>query len=1103
MIAIFIGISCTDKPSADTLFTSIPSTSSGIYFRNNVTDTDSLNILDYLYYYNGAGLAAGDINNDGLVDLYFVSNLEPNKLYLNKGNLEFEDITAKAGVAGSGEWNTGVNMTDVNGDGYLDIYLSTVGAKLISNGKTIRGKNQLFVNNGDMTFSEKAAEYGLDYEGYSTQVVFFDYDKDGDPDMFLLNHSVHSNENYGDSSIRSKLSAESGDKLFRNDNGHFFDVTSGSGIISSSIGYGLGVAVCDFNHDGWDDIYVSNDFHENDYYYLNNGNGTFSENIRGSFGHTSRFSMGNDVADMNNDGWPDLITTDMLPEGEKELKSSNGDDGLDIYTLKYKYGYYHQYARNAFQLNVARGEYFSDIGLLSGIAATDWTWAPLAADYNNDGHKDLFFSNGILRRLTDLDYIRFYADANLGNSLKNSRKLDKSVIDMLPPGEAQNYMFSGSDSLLFTNQSDAWGFEGKNISTGSVFADLDNDGDLEIVTNNINSEALLYKNMSREKSGNNYLSIHLQSDSSAPFADGTKLYLKIKDSIQYQQLYPARGFMSSSEPVLHFGLNKHEFIDTILVIWPDGTKDSLFQVKANQRLLIRKRKVEITPALKKKTVGGDDFAARTTSVFADITAEIQLNYRHRENDFIDFVRQPLIPHMQSLRGPKLAVADVNKDGLDDFYVCGAKNQPGELFLQTKGGKFISSNEQLFIGDASCEDVDAVFADVDNDGDPDLYVVSGGGEYGKGSSELNDRLYLNDGKGNFVKSAAIPGIRTNKNCIAAADIDADGDIDFFVGAGADEKSYGLVGNSFLLINDGHGKFYVSDSANNRELKSPGIITTALFADMDKDGDPDLLLAGEWMSPVIFENTQGRFSLNHNKLKIPEVPGWWQTLAVSDINGDGFPDILAGNYGRNSKLTADPDRALLMYMIDYDNNGVTEQLIAYRKGDTYYTFLGKDELEHQIPSIKKKYLKYGDFAGKNIREIFGDHLDNAKILRVTSLSSTAFLNDSKGNFSSISFPLLMQTAPVFAILPGDFNRDGKMDLIAAGNFGGVLPFEGRYDALLPSFCEGDGTGNFSRKLPIEKQMVIRGEIRDIKQIRLAGGKNGLIFARNNDSLVFLAW
>lgn len=1094
---------CNDEKPADTLFASIPATSSGIYFKNNVTDTDSLNILDYLYYYNGAGLAAGDINNDGLVDLYFVSNLEPNKLYLNKGNLEFEDITAKAGVAGSGEWNTGVNMTDVNGDGHLDIYLSTVGAKLVSNGKTIRGKNQLFINNGDLTFTEKAAEYGLDYQGYSTQVVFFDYDKDGDPDMFLLNHSVHSNENYGDSSIRSKPSAEGGDKLFRNDKGRFTDVTAGTGIISSSIGYGLGVAVCDFNHDGWDDIYVSNDFHENDYYYLNNGNGTFTEKVREGFGHNSRFSMGNDVADMNNDGWPDLITTDMLPEGEKELKSSNGDDGLDIYTLKYKYGYYHQYARNALQLNVARGEYFSDIGLLSGIAATDWTWAPLAADYNNDGYKDIFFSNGIVRRLTDLDYIRFYADANLGNSLKKSRKLDKSVIDMLPPGEAQNYMFSGSDSLHFTNQSDAWGFEGKNISTGSVFADLDNDGDLEIIINNVNSNAQVYKNLAREKQGNNYISIHLQADSAAPFADGTKIYLKIKDSIQFQQLYPARGFMSSSEPVLHFGLGTHDLIDTIMVIWPDGIKDSLFQIKANQRLLIRKKKSEFPPSQKTVAVRGDDFAAKATSVFTDITADINLDYRHHENDFIDFVRQPLIPHMQSNRGPKLAIADVNKDGLEDFYVCGARNQPGELFIQTREGKFVSSNQQLFRADATSEDVDALFADVDNDGDPDLYVVSGGGEYVKGAAELNDRLYLNDGKGNFTKSADIPGIRINKNCIAAADVDADGDIDLFIGAGADEKSYGLINNSFLLINDGHGKFYVSDTANNPELKAPGMITAAVFSDMDKDGDPDLLLAGEWISPVIFENSKGRFAKNPGKLNLPEMPGWWQTLTVSDVNGDGFPDILAGNYGKNSKLTATPDRALLMYMIDYDNNGVTEQLIAYKKGDTYYTFLGKDELEHQIPSIKKKYLKYGDFAGKNIREIFGDHLDNAKVLRATSLSSTVFLNDKEGHFSAVQFPLLTQTAPVFTILPGDFNRDGKVDMIAAGNFGGVLPFEGRYDALLPAFCTGDGKGNFYRGLPIEKQMVIRGEVRDIKPIRLANGKNGIIVARNNDSLVFLSW
>ncbi len=1098
-IALILAFSSCSEAPVEKLFSKVPSAKSGIYFINNVTDTDSLNILDYLYYYNGAGVAAGDINNDGLTDLYFVSNREPNKLYLNKGNLSFEDVTQKAGVAGTGEWNTGVCMADINGDGYLDIYLSSVGAKLISNGKTITGKNQLFINNGDMTFTEKAAEYGLDYQGYSTQSVFFDYDKDGDPDMFLLNHSVHSNENYGDSSMRSKPSAESGDKLYRNDKGHFKDVTPGSGIISSSIGYGLGVAVCDFNHDGFDDIYVANDFHENDYYYLNNGNGTFTENVRSAFGHNSRFSMGTDAADMNNDGWPDLITTDMLPEEEKALKSSNGDDPLDIYNLKFSYGYYHQYARNTLQLNTASGKYFSDIGLMSGIAATDWTWSPLAADFDNDGNKDIFFSNGILRRLTDLDYIRFYADANLGNTLKGSRNQDKSVIDMLPPGAAHNYIFSGSDSLLFQDQSSNWGFDEKNIATGAAYADLDNDGDLEIVTNNINTEAIIYKNLEREKSGNHYLSVHLQSDSATKMVEGTKIYLKIKDSIQYQQLYPVRGFMSSSEPALHFGLGQHTKVDSILIIWPDGLLDTLTNIQSDQKLLIRKKSSGLGLQKVSATTG---FAKATKGSFTDITEQSQLKFRHHENGFIDFTRQPLIPHMQSTRGPKMAVGDINNDGLDDIYFCGAKNQAGELFLQAPDGRFRKNEQPVFISDAAYEDVDALFADVDSDGDADLYVVSGGAEYFPAGG-LNDRLYLNDGYGNFSKSDGLPMMKSNKTCVAAADIDGDGDIDFFSGAGSDERSYGVVGESYLLINDGKGKFSQADSAVYAVLKHPGMISAAVFADMDNDKDPDLIIAGEWMSPVIFENRKGQFFQSPEKFHLPAIPGWWQSVTVADINADGLNDIIAGNYGLNSKLKADLTHPLLMYVFDYDHNGVMEQILAYRKGDEYYTFLGKDELEHQIPSIKKKFLKYGDFAGKTVRQVFGDNLDDAKMTRAVSFTSVSLINDKRGNYTATPLPLMAQTAPVYSIATGDFNKDGMIDLIAGGNFYGVLPYEGRYDAMLPVYARGDGHGGFRNDLPVEDALQIRGEIRDIKSIRLAGGKKGIVIARNNDSAVILTW
>jgi hypothetical protein len=1095
--------SCREKVK-NTLFESMPASKTGIDFVNSITDTDTLNILDYLYYYNGAGVTTGDINNDGLVDIYFVSNSGPNKLYLNKGNFVFEDITTPAGVAGSGEWNTGVNMVDINNDGYLDIYLCSVGAKLISTGKQIHGKNQLYINNGNNTFSEQAAAFGLDYQGYSTQTIFFDYDRDGDNDMFLLNHSVHSNENYGDTSIRSKTNAESGDRLFRNDANKFVDVTAGSGIISSSIGYGLGVSVGDFNHDGWDDIYVANDFHENDYYYINKGDGSFKESIRDAFGHTSRFSMGTEAADMNNDGWLDILTTDMLPEDEKNLKSSNGDDPLEIYNLKMSYGYYHQYARNAFQLNTGRGEYFSDFGLLAGIAATDWTWSPLAADFDNDGIKDLFFSNGIMRRLTNLDYIRFYADASLGKALKNSRKMDKSVIEMLPKGEAVNYFFKGTDSLLFSDQTSAWGIDEKTLSTGSAYADLDNDGDIDLIINNINSPAGILRNRQREAGNQHYLSILLRGDSLNRFALGSKVYLKIKDSIQFQQLYPVRGFMSASEMKLHFGLNQHTSVDTILIIWPDGSKKSVTGVKADQLLTIEKETAynSIKAAQQNQSYSGDDFAYHTPSIFRNITEEVGVGFIHKENDYIDFVKQPLMPHMLSALGPKCAVADVNNDGLDDFFIGGAKSQSGELFIQTIDGRFYRSIQEVFTVDSLCEDVDAVFFDADGDVDADLYVVSGGGEYKQGAAELADRLYLNDGKGNFTKSTGLPLMQSDKSCVTVADIDNDGDKDIFVGSRQNEQSFGSATKSYLLINDGRGNFKISTEENAKGLQSVGMVCAAAFADLDKDGDEDLVLVGDWMSPVIFENNKGQLTKATGRLQLPDMPGWWQTVVVTDLNNDGFPDIVAGNYGLNSKLKANPQSPLLMYLLDYDNNGINEQILAYKHNGEYYTFLGKDELEHQIPSIKKKFLKYDDFAGKTTEEIFGTQLSGAQILKATALESVVFYNDGKGNFGAQALPLLAQSAPVFAILPGDYNRDGKMDLLTGGNFSGVLPYEGRYDAMVPSVIWGNGELPLGVHLPFEKSLLLHGEVRDIRKLRI-GTKDAVLITRNNAAAVILSY
>ncbi|MEO5889188.1 MAG: VCBS repeat-containing protein, partial [Ferruginibacter sp.] len=774
----------------------MPVEQTGIDFENKIADTDTLNILDYLYYYNGGGVAIGDFNNDGLPDVYFTANQGSNKLYLNKGNLRFEDITEKAGVSGKGNWKTGVTVADVNGDGLLDIYVSEVGGY-----KNFRGRNELFINNGASpggipSFSEQAHEYGLDIQGFNTQAVFFDYDHDGDLDMFLVNHSVHSNSSYSDSSMRRVKDEASGDKLFRNDSTltgrRFKEVTTEAGIYSSIIGYGLNVAIADMNNDGWDDIYVSNDFHENDYYYLKNKNGTFSEINRDAFGHESRFSMGSAIADMNNDGWEDIITLDMLSADEKVLKRSDGDDPLDIYNFKFNFGYYHQYSRNCFQLNTGGGRKFSDIALYAGVAATDWSWSPLAADFDNDGIKDLFISNGILRRPNDLDFIKFYSQASAKDT---SRSDDMNIISRMPEGKINNFIFKGTDSLKFIDKTLPWGFNNPGISNGAAYADLDNDGDLDIVVNNINERATIYRNNTMQQLDNHFLEVQLTGAAQNKFGVGTKVILQLNDKIQTGYLNATKGFESASLQYIYFGTGADSVINKMEVLWPDGKSQLLNNVKTNQRLTLSydnavNRNAQLLPS------AGKDSGKK---IFTDISNGVQLVYKHQENNFNDFNEQAFIPHMISTQGPKLAVADINGDGLDDFFVGGSKGQPGSLFQQTHAGKFVETNQLLFSVDAACEDANAIFFDADGDGYKDLLVVSGGNEIEKNDASSLDRLYINDGKGKFIKSVAFPALYGNKSVAVAADLDHDGDMDLFIGGRVVARRYGEIPDSWLLVN----------------------------------------------------------------------------------------------------------------------------------------------------------------------------------------------------------------------------------------------------------------------------------------------------------------
>lgn len=1077
---VAISLSSCKEKKENPVFVSLPSSQTNIQFVNEVKDKESFNILYYLYFYNGGGVATGDLNNDGLPDIYFTANSKGNnKLYLNKGNFQFEDITEKAGVKGSADWCSGVTMADVNGDGLLDIYVS---ASSLHHG--LKGQNELFINNGNGTFTESAEKFGLNFSGFGTQAAFFDYDHDGDLDCYLLNHSQKPNANIFDTSARLKPDMLSGDLLYRNElatTGKFKDVSAEAGIYQSSLGYGLGIAVADFNNDGWEDIYVGNDFHENDYYYLNNGNGTFTEDGAGHFKHYSRFSMGNDAADINNDGQMDIVTVDMLPYDEKVLKTYGSDENPDTYKYKLMgHGYQNQYSRNCLQLNNGNGTSYSETALQSGISATDWSWSPLFADFDNDGNKDLFISTGIVKRPVDLDYVRFVSDLVLKMDVNKTNKYDQVAIDKMPDGASQPFFYKGDGGMNFKDVSKEWGtLNMKGYFNGASYADLNNDGNLDVVINCINSPALILKNQSPAKLTIDIAFIGINGNT---YGIGSKAWVYSGGKVQYQQLMLTRGFQSSSDTKLHFGLDSVKYIDSILIVWPNQKYQVIKNIPARGFM-------EVNQSAAGGIFNYEAWFPAKQKQFTDISQQLMVNYTHQENDFLDYNKQYLIPHQLSTRGPKVAVADVNKDGLQDFYVCGASGQSGKLMLQTIAGKFTSIDTAIFSAVKMSEEVDAVFFDADNDGNQDLYVVSGGNEYKDGDSSLSDHLYMNNGTGHFtVATKRIPKLLKNKSCVSVADIDKDGDNDLFVGGLVDAKQYGKAQTSYLLLNDGKGNFSIAPPAVV-DLENAGMVTAASFADVNNDGWNDLVVTGEWMPVKVFLNRNGKFT----STGIPTSTGLWQTIHTADVNGDGLVDILAGNWGHNSKLYAGKNGPLKLYVKDFDGNGSIEQVMAYTVAGNEYTFLAKDELERALPVLKKAYLQYSEVAGKTVQYMFYDLFKDYTELKAETLSSSAFINDGKGNFIRMELPEELQLAPIFSF---SVSRPGSF--LAAGNFYGTIPYEGRYDGLCPGIFFYDKAKN---KFVVNKNVIdVDGEVRDMKWLNLQGSKRVLLLARNNRPLSF---
>lgn len=1090
----FISCTTTEDKKTDAIFEVLSTAKTGLNFNNKLHPDSSFNVLDYMYFYNGAGVGTGDFNNDGLTDLFFAASQSDNKIFLNEGHLHFRDVSRDAKIPQDNGWSTGVSVIDINNDGLLDLYVCRVG-----NFEKLQSHNQLLIckgidKNAVPFFEDEAKNYGLDFSGFSTQAAFLDYDMDGDMDMFLMNHSVHQNGTFAERKFfLGTYQPLTGDKFYRNDAGKFTDVTKETGINSSAIGYGLGIIVSDIDLDGWPDIYIGNDFHENDYLYINQHNGTFREDLGNQMMHTSQYTMGVDAADINNDAYPDIISVDMLPSDPYMLKRSLGEDTYDIFAMKIKYGYGYQYTRNNLQLNRRNGM-FSEVGLYADVFATDWSWSPLWIDFDNDGLKDLFVSNGIPKRLNDIDYVNYVSNDQVQEKMRQNKMDEKemALINKFPEIKLPNAFYKNNGNAVFTDvQPQVTGNE-KSFSNGAVYADLDNDGDLDIITNNIDDPVMLYQNKANDIQRKSFLKLKLKGTASNINAIGSKVIVYADSSIRTYEKYPVRGFLSAMEIPLHIGLQDAK-IDSIILIWPDNTCQKLPSVKDTMIGLTYTSSLPVFDYALLKAV-----SRNTTNPMDDITGKTKLLYKHSENDFNEFDREQLMPQMLSEEGPALVVGDINKDGLEDIFIGGSKRNKGAVFLQQSGGTFIKSLQPDLAKDSVYEDVDASFIDVNNDGSTDLVIASGGNEYFGHDQHMQPRVYVSDGNAIFTRlDHAFDNIWLTASVIAPYDFNSDGYIDVFIGGRAVPWEYGKIPNSYLLQNDGKGHFKDVTTAYAKELATVGFVTSGNWVDMDKDGDKDLLISLQWGGLKLFVNDKGKLLAKD----LTDKKGWWNFVLPYDIDNDGDIDLVAGNLGLNSRLKASPTEPVRLYYNDFDGNGKKEQVLTYYLHGKELEFANKDELQRQMPFLKKKYLYADDFAKAGFQDILPkDKLDKAELFIADYFSNAVLINNGGLKFDVQAMPWQAQLSCLKDAVIVNANSDNLPDILLVGNFYKNNIEMGRYDADYGTVLINRGKGSFAAKTI--NGVVLKGQSRHIRPIKI-GQQQAYIVAKNNDSVMVIKY